>query len=249
MTRTPGLVALVAALTLLPASAALAHPSLNPNAVPVGEPVDTMLVIPHGCSSGDEVRPEEEESAVATTRVDLQLLDGIEVEPAELDGWDVTTDDEAVSWTDAGGATTDPIEFPITLRVHEGEPGDQLHLAVFQECEDGQSYRWTEGSEDTPAVLLELTEGETGSADHEHTDSHTASEGATDAHEPTETAAPTATDEPTEAATTPNDDDTELEARAEPPVSAGPWPWLIALAVLLAAIAGGIVWARRKGAA
>ncbi len=247
MTRTSRLVALVAALTLLPASAALAHPNLNPNAVPVGEPVDTTLVIPHGCSSGDEVRPEEEEeSAVATTRVDLQLLDGIEVEPAEVDGWEVTTDDEAVSWTDAGGATTDPIELPITLTVHEGEPGDQLHLAVFQECEDGQSYRWTEGSEDTPAVLLELTEGETGSADHEHTDSHT--EGDTASEEPT----PTGTEEPTEADAEPTaTEDTPLavpvpgSARAS---SFSPMPWLL-LAVVAAAIAGGIVWARRKGAA
>lgn len=246
MSRTARLVALVAALTMLPASAALAHPSLNPNAVPVGEPVDTTLVIPHGCSSGDEVRPEEEDSAVATTRIDLQRLDGVEVEPQDVDGWDVTTDDEAVSWTDAGGATTDPIELPITLTVHDGEPGDQLHLAVFQECEDGQSYRWTEGSEDTPPVRLELSAGETGGAD-QAADSHTAGE--------------TAPEDPTAAAT----DEEPIEATAEPtatedtpaavplPDSArassfSPVPWLV-VAVFAAALAAGIVWARRKGAA
>lgn len=247
MSRTARLVALVAALTLLPASAALAHPSLNPNAVPVGEPVDTTLVIPHGCSSDDEVRPEEEDSAVATTRVDLQRLDGVEVEPQDVDGWDVTTDDEAVSWTDAGGATTDPIELPITLTVHDGEPGDQLHLAVFQECEDGQAYRWTEGSEDTPAVLLELTEGETGSADHEHTDSHTVGETAPEeptaaatGEEPTEaTAEPTATEDTPAAVPLPE------SARAS---SFSPVPWLV-VALFAAALAAGIVWARRKGAA
>lgn len=240
MSRTARLVALVAALTLLPASAALAHPSLNPNAVPVGEPVDTTLVVPHGCSSGDEVMPEEEESAVATTRVDLQLLDGIEVEPHDVDGWDVATDDEAVSWTDAGGATTDPIELPITLTVHDGEAGDQRNLAVFQECEDGQSYRWTEGSEDTPPVVLELTAGETGSADHEHTDSHTDDE--TTSEEPT----PAATEaEPTPTEDTPQAAPNPDSARAS---SFSPVPWLV-VAVLAAAVAAGIVWARRKGAA
>lgn len=246
MSRIARLVALVAALTMLPASAALAHPSLNPNAVPDGEPVDTTLVIPHGCSSGDEVRPEEEDSAVATTRIDLQRLDGVEVEPQDVDGWDVTTDDEAVSWTDAGGATTDPIELPITLTVHDGEPGDQLHLAVFQECEDGQSYRWTEGSEDTPPVRLELTAGETGRADQaadSHTAGETAPEGPTAAateEEPTEaTAEPTATEDTPAAVPLPD------SARAS---SFSPVPWLV-VAVFAAALAAGIVWARRKGAA
>lgn len=246
MSRTARLVALVAALTLLPASAALAHPSLNPNAVPVGEPVDTTLVVPHGCSSGDQVMPDED-SAVATTRFDLQLIDGVEVEPRDVDGWDVAVDDEAVSWTDAGGATTDPIELPITLTVHDGEPGDELNLNAYQECEDGQSYRWTEGSEDTPPVRLELTAGGTGSADQEHTDSHTddetASEGPTATgteEEPTEaTAEPTATEDTPQAVPLPD------SARAS---SFSPVPWLV-VAVLAAAIAAGIVWARRKGAA
>lgn len=247
MIRLARVAAVVAALTLLPASAALAHPSLNPNAVPVGSPVDTTLVVPHGCSSGDEVRPEDETSAVATTRVDLQLLDGLEVEPHSVDGWDVTTDDEAVSWTDAGGATTDPIELPITLTVLDGDPGDQVNLAVYQECEDGQSYRWTEGSEDTPAVLLELTEGETGSADHEHTDSHT--DGVTASEEPT----PAGTEEPTETDAEPTaTEDTPLavpepdSARAS---AFSPMPWLVGLALFAAAVGVGIVWARRKGAA
>lgn len=236
MPRTARLVALVAALTLLPASAALAHPSLNPNAVPVGEPVDTTLVVPHGCSSSDEVMPEDEDSAIATTRFDLQLIDGVEVEPHDVDGWDVAVDDEAVSWTDAGGATTDPIELPITVTVRDGAPGDQLHLNAYQECEDGQSYRWTEGSEDTPPARLELTAGETGSGG-------TASEDPTTddtEEEPTEaTAEPTATAETPAAVPLPD------SARAS---SFSPMPWLV-LALFVAAIAAGIVWARRKGAA
>lgn len=157
------LTGLVAALTLLPATAALAHPSFNPNQVPAGEPVDAVLVVPHGCSTGDEVMPEEGR-AVPTTRFDLQVVDGVTIEPGEVDGWQAEDDGEAIVWTADGGATTDPIEFPVTLTV-EGDPGDELALAAFQECEDGSSYRWTEGSDSTPAVVLELTAGATGNDD------------------------------------------------------------------------------------
>lgn len=156
--------ALTAALLVLPAATAWAHPSFNPNAVPVGEPVETVLVVPHGCSTGDSVMPGEGE-AVPTTRFDLQLLDGMTIEPGDVDGWTAEDDGEAIVWTDAGGATTDPIELPITLTVTEGSAGDQLNLSAYQECEDGSSYRWTEGSEGTPPVRLELTEGETGTVD------------------------------------------------------------------------------------
>ena len=50
--RTTRLAALTAALVLLPAAAAWAHPSFNPNAVPTGEAVDSVLVVPHGCAPG-----------------------------------------------------------------------------------------------------------------------------------------------------------------------------------------------------
>lgn len=160
--RRPALLAgLVVALTLLPATAAVAHPSFNPNQVPVGEPVEAVLVVPHGCSTADEVMPEEGQ-AVPTTRFDLQQVEGVRIEPGDVDGWDVSTDGEALVWTDAGGATTGPIELPVTVTVEEGSPGDTFQLAAYQECEDGQSYRWTEGSEDTPAVRLEVADGGTG---------------------------------------------------------------------------------------
>ena len=158
------LAATTASLVVLSATGAIAHPGFDPNAVPVGEPVETTLVVPHGCSTGDSVRPAEGE-AVPTTRFDLQLLDGITVEPDEVDGWVVEDDGEAIVWTADGGATAEPIEFPVTLTVTEGAAGDQVEIAAFQECEDGSSYRWTGGSEGTPPVRLELTEGETGTVD------------------------------------------------------------------------------------
>lgn len=231
------------AVLVLTATAAVAHPSFNPNAVPIGQPVDTVLVVPHGCSTTDEVRPEDSSQAVPTTRVDLQLLDGMSIEPREVDGWDATDDGEAIVWTDAGGATTDPIELPITLTVTDGQPGDRLDLAVYQECEDGSSYRWTAGSSDTPAVRLDLTEGETGTVEvpMDHGDMDMGEDTSTPTDEPTSAT-------PTEDATTsPADEATEepAAASAEDDDGNGSLAAVVAAVVVLLA-AGGTMLARRR---
>lgn len=228
------LAALTAALVVLPAIAASAHPSFDPNAVPVGEPVETTLVVPHGCSTGEGVMPEDGE-AVPTSRFDLQLVDGLTVEPEDLDGWAVEDDGEAIVWTADGGATSEPIEFPVTLTVTRGTAGDQLEIAAYQECEDGSSYRWTAGSEGTPPVRLELTQGETGTVDHG------------DGGHGSET--DTATETPSEAVTTdaPTDDASDLdgEAAADDASGNGSMAAVVGAAVVLLA-AGGTLFARRR---
>lgn len=241
------LAALTAALLLVPATAAWAHPSLNPNQVPVGEPVEATLVVPHGCSTGENVRPEEGE-AVPTTRVDLQLLDGITIEPGEVDGWEATDDGEAIVWTDAGGATIDPISFPITLTVDEGSPGDELALAVYQECEDGSSYRWTADSDSTPAVALALTAGETGTMEMEDMghgsemdmsgseSDHASEEGMEDMTPPTA--------EASEASTTADADAQALADAEDEDGSGGTLAAFVAVFVVL--LATGTVAVRRK---
>lgn len=203
--RTRALALLTAAMVVLPATAALAHPSFDPNAVPVDEPVETVLVVPHGCSTGSGVMPEAGE-AVPTTRFDLQTPDGVTIEPQPVDGWEAEDDGEAIVWTDAGGATTDPIELPVVLTVEDGAAGDELLLSAYQECEDGSSYRWTEGAEGTPPVRLELTEGETGTVEVED-DGH----GESAADDPTATDRPTASEAATSEAAT-----SEETATAEP---------------------------------
>lgn len=244
--RTVRLALLTAALVVLPAATAGAHPALDPNAVPIGEAVDATLVVPHGCSTGAGVRPEDGES-VATTRFDLQLVDGVTVEPAEVDGWDVTDDGEAIVWTDAGGATTDPIELPVTLTVEDGTPGETIELAAFQECEGGSSYRWTPGSEDTPPVRLELTEGETGTVEHDMGEGHhgaasegtmdDASETATDAPaSPTATETGAATDGPTAEAAAVEGDDGGSNGGA-----------IASVVAVLVVLLGAGVFARRRG--
>lgn len=237
--------ALTVALLVLPATAAGAHPSLNPNEVPVGAPVATVLVVPHGCSTGSAVRPEDGGEAVPTVRFDLQLVDGVTVEPEPVEGWDVTDDGEAIVWTDAGGATTDPIEFPATLTVAEGAPGDTVELAAYQECEDGSSYRWAPGAEDTPPVRLELTEG-AGTAVPDATATATeASPNTTATQSPT-----AATDTPTDAVaptTEPAEDATVGAAAIE---EEGPSAAAIAAFVALFAVLAGVgLWLRRRGRA
>lgn len=235
--RATRLAAVTAAVLVLPATAAWGHPSLNPNAVPVGEPVETTVVVPHGCSTGEGVMPEGEGEAVPTTRFDLQVVDGMTIEPGEVDGWDTEVQDDAVVWTDAGGATTDPIELPITLTVASGEPGDQLALSAFQECENGDSYRWTDGSEDTPPVRVELTEGEAGTVGRDH-ESEMDHGGATE-H---------ASEDMTETSDTETVDEVAAEPAGEPRASSfSTMTVLLVVAVLGLGIAGGILLARRRG--
>lgn len=159
--RIPRLLAATAVLVTVPATAALAHPAFNPNAVPVGESVASSLVVPHGCAPGGGM-PDGE--AVPTVQLDLGYTDQVSIEPADVEGWDIDDDGEAIVWTDAGGATTDPIELPVTITVTEGTEGDQLFLPAFQQCEDGSSFRWvaTPGEDGDPAVKLELSSGGTG---------------------------------------------------------------------------------------
>lgn len=162
--RTRHLVTATAALVLLPASAALAHPAFNPNAIPVGEPVDATLVVPHGCAPGGGM---PDGDAVPTVKLDLGYTDQVTVEAREVDGWSAEDDGEAIVWTEAGGATTDPIELPVTLTVAEGDEGDELFLPALQTCQDGSTFRWaaTPGQDGDPAVKIELTSGEPGTVD------------------------------------------------------------------------------------
>lgn len=239
MRRPPLLVGLVAVLVLLLATAALAHPAFNPNQLPPGEPVDATLVVPHGCSGGDAVVPEEGQ-AVPTTSFDLQQVDGVRVEPGDVEGWDVATDGEAISWTDAGGATTDPIELPVTVTIEQGSPGDTVLLSAYQECEDGSSYRWTEGSDDTPPVRLEVTAGEVDTAemDMEETD-HGA-----------DTSGTSGTSEGPSEATTDGSSEEATAAEAADEGGGVDGATVAAILAIVVAVAAGIVsLVRRKGTA
>lgn len=172
---------LAAGLALLTATAAAAHPAFDPNQVPGGETIESTLVIPHGCNP-DGGMPEEG-AANPTTLFELQLSDAVEVfEPGDVEGWDVSRDGDVVTWADAGGATTDPIELPVSFQL-VGDAGAEVHLSAYQQCEAGGEFRWIgtpDQEADLPAVALTLTSGaiaqETTADDHAGHGSEMASE-------------------------------------------------------------------------
>lgn len=162
---------LAVALTLVTAAAASAHPAFNPNQLPGGEPVETVLVVPHGCSPTGGMP--DGDDAVPTTLFELQLSDAIvDLEPAEIDGWQVSRDGDVVRWEDAGGATTEPIELPLTITL-VGDSGEDVYLAAYQACAEGGEFRWI-GTPDQeaewPAAKLTLTSGAVGTATPATTD-------------------------------------------------------------------------------
>jgi hypothetical protein len=130
-------------------------------------------------------------ASLATIELALQLPDGVLVEPGEVDGWDTSVEDGAVVWSDAGGATTDVLEFPVTITAAPDATPDQ-EMAAFQQCEGNQFLRWGAGADDYPPVRL-TTEG--------HASEPTDPEGAEDDGHGTDTASeeahgPTSTGDP-----------------------------------------------------
>lgn len=160
MRRPVRLAALTAALILLPATAAWAHPGFDPSAIPAGEPVETTLDVAHGCAPGGGA-PDDGGEVLPTTLFALDHTDQVRVVPGDIDGWEATDDGDAIVWTADGGAEPAP-SFPMTITVTRGNPGEPVYLDGYQECDSGdttQSFRWIArpGEEGDPALRLELT--------------------------------------------------------------------------------------------
>lgn len=152
----------------LVAAPALAHPSFNPNALTVGESHDIDFVIPHGCTAGGGA-PDEGEETVATNRVDIELNAEVASFVAHsAEGWETTTEGAVVSWLDTGGATIDPIIYPVTLQLSDQlATGHTTYLSVLQSCVDGSSILWQAQADEagSPAAILKVAD-EVGEASH-----------------------------------------------------------------------------------
>lgn len=233
------IIAVSTAWVLVPATAALAHPSFNPNAVPAGEAVESTLVVPHGCAPGGGM---PDGDSVPTTRLDLGYTDQVVIEPADVEGWEVTDDGEAIVWTDAGGATTEPIELPVTVTVTDGAEGDEIFLPAYQECEDGSSFRWVatpDEGDGYPAVKLELTSGPPATVEVEEGDHGTSPA-------PTGTATPATTPEvhaPTDVATS---SPAPAMASDELGDTGGIMPVVLAVGAGLVLLGGAVAVRRRR---
>ncbi len=223
--------AVTAALVLAPATAALAHPSFNPNAIPAGEAVESVLVVPHGCAPGGGV---PDGDGVPTTRFDLGHTEQV----------GATGRGGTPRWTDAGGATSEPIELPVTITVADGAEGDEIFLPAFQECEDGSSHRWVatpDDAEGDPAVKLELTSGPPATVEVEE-DDHGASQAPTGAVTPTTPGSP----EPADVA---SPSPASAVASEESGGTSGIMPVVLVIVAGLVLLGGAVAIRRKKGSA
>lgn len=184
--------------------------------------------------------------AVPTVQLDLGYTDQVAVEAREVDGWSAEDDGEAIVWADAGGATTDPIELPVTITVGEGDEGDELFLPALQTCEDGSTFRWvaTPGQDGDPAVKIELTSGEADTVEIDD-DGHAMDDMDMDASEPEQDATAPTTSEATEA----TDQPSPVADAAEGADDEGSGTMVLVVAVVLALVLGGAVMFWKRGSA
>jgi len=138
--------------TVLGATSALAHVTLENQQAPVGSTYKAVLRVPHGCKG----KP--------TTKVRVQIPDGvIAVKPQPKAGWTLekvrgkysklydyygTPMSEGVkeiAWS--GGNLPDDEYDEFVLRAYltgDLKPGTMLYFPVVQECSDGAVERWIE---------------------------------------------------------------------------------------------------------
>lgn len=151
----------------LPVTAAQAHVSLHPNALPQGSFITTSFRVPN------------EETKANITAVRVQLPSGIlSAQAAPPPGWSfkakteqlakpIKTDDGTVTTQvtelDFAGGKTPPgefVAFPVTMNVPDSaKAGDVLTFKTLQKYSDGQTVRWIEASAeaDHPAPTVDIT--------------------------------------------------------------------------------------------
>ena len=165
------LIAAGAAAAVLAAPAvASAHVTVNPREAPAGG--FTVL----------NVRVPNERDDKGTVKVELRLPDGFYfVSYKKLPGWKATLTRERLDTpVDLGGFSVSERftkivwkgnrkrggiirpdqfeEFPISVRLPDGNPGDQLAFPAFQTYRGGERVAWTGGPDaDEPAPRLTLT--------------------------------------------------------------------------------------------
>jgi uncharacterized protein len=171
--------ALAVAVALGVPAGAGAHVTLQPDSAPAG-----------GFTRLDVRVPNERDDA-GTIKVDVQLPPGVATasyepvpgwrvrvvreqldEPIDVHGEEVTEQVSRVTWTGnprEGGiiAPGQFQDFGLSLRVPDGEAGDQLTFKALQTYEGGEVVRWigpADGDEPAPVVTLAAAEEEPAAA-------------------------------------------------------------------------------------
>ena len=169
MSKKTAIAAAVATAALAAPAAASAHVTVNPRTAEPG--AFTVLT----------VRVPNERDDKGTVRVDMRLPDGIYFlsykkvpgwmvkltkerldPPAQLDGFAVDQQVTRVVWKGnpkrGGIIRPDQFEeFPLSVRVPDGNPGTQLLFPAVQTYKGGEKVRWTSPDEDADAPAPRVT--------------------------------------------------------------------------------------------
>jgi uncharacterized protein YcnI len=190
-TRRAALLLVTGSALLLPAAAG-AHVTLQPPEAPAG-----------GYTRLDVRVPNEEENA-ATTKVVVQMPEGFASASYEpVPGWKTTvatekldqpieTDDgtidtavKTITWS-ATGTGIEPGQFQdfgLSVKIPEGEPGQELTFPSIQTYDNGDVVRWIgdpDAEEPAPQVVLTAAEEEADSHDATAEDEDSATESSSD---------------------------------------------------------------------
>jgi uncharacterized protein YcnI len=262
--------ALVTVMWLIGAPAS-AHPFVQGGEAPAQTLATITLAMAHGC--GDEGAGGGDPTLEVSLAVPAEMR---VVDVPEADGYQVSLEsapeDErvaVVTWSAAGDGEPAPA-FDLDV-VIDGDPGDEIHLQVFQAC-DGSVYRWVgtpDDPADDPAVSFTLSEpdpdrpppapdapvpAETtddGDPADETTGDETTGDDGDDGDDPATTDAPPdeqhAADDDQEAADDAPDDDADAAAAETGDGGFPPWVVLLIVAVVVAALLAGLARRSRAG--
>jgi uncharacterized protein YcnI len=164
--------ALTAATLLAAPAAAQAHVTIQPKEVPAGSFVRLDVRVPN------------ERDDAGTTKVEVQMPDGVESASYEpVPGWtvEVVRDgseqvDRVIFTGDGKRGIVEPgqfRDFGLSVRTPDGEAGDTVAFKAVQTYEGGEVVRWI-GAEDAeepaPTITLEEAPGEHGASHAEADD-------------------------------------------------------------------------------
>jgi periplasmic copper chaperone A len=173
-------VAAVAATLALPAAAS-AHVTLQPDTAPAG-----------GFTRLDVRVPNERDDA-GTVKVAVQMPPGFEFVSYEpRPGWKVKVEREGdsvsrITWSGGVVAPGQFVDFGLSVRMPEGEPGEKLTFKALQTYEGGEVVRWIgpeDADEPAPIVTLTATGGGAQGAPGTDPDTPVSSDDAAGAREP-----------------------------------------------------------------
>ena len=163
------LLALLAAMALWTGPAA-AHVALMPSEAEAEQPLETQLIVTHGCGPEGEV-PLDEDEAAPITSVTMQVPEGVDVRPGEVDGWQASVDTghgpTQVVWdSEDGEGEALGLQFDLEVTAGDDLDGEQVWFRVVQDCIDGESMAWTQtgepGEVTYPAAMLTVGDPDAG---------------------------------------------------------------------------------------